>query len=145
MSSIPSVREPVTNPAHDVLREARHPLDCIFAPKVVAVIGATENPTAVGRTVLWNLISSPFGGTVYPVNPKRPSVLGIKAYPNLKALPEKADLIGDARSFLSAAREVALTKPIILIKAGRTPRPLEPKQPPRCAGRRPGRSLRQIA
>ena len=28
--------------------------------------------------------------------------------------------IGDARSFLSAAREVALTKPIIVIKAGRT-------------------------
>jgi acetyltransferase len=28
--------------------------------------------------------------------------------------------IGDARAFLSAAREVALTKPIIVIKAGRT-------------------------
>src|SRR5437667_5786326 len=28
--------------------------------------------------------------------------------------------IGDARSFLSAAREVALTKPIIVIKVGRT-------------------------
>jgi acetyltransferase len=41
---------------------------------------------------LWNLISTPFGGTVFPVNPKRPSVLGIQAYPNLSALPAPADL-----------------------------------------------------
>ncbi len=68
------------------------PLDPIFNARSVAVIGATENPGAVGRTVLWNLISSPFGGTVYPVNPKRPSVLGIKAYKNLKDIPEKVDL-----------------------------------------------------
>ena len=51
-----------------------------FSPKTVAVIGATENPDTVGRTMLWNLVTSPFGGTVYPVNPKRPSVLGVKAY-----------------------------------------------------------------
>jgi acetyltransferase len=42
--------------------------------------------------VLWNLIANPFGGTVYPVNPKRPSVLGIKAYPNVAAIPGKVDL-----------------------------------------------------
>jgi acetyltransferase len=46
----------------------------------------------VGRTILWNLISSPFGGTVFPVNPKRPSVLGIKAYPDIATVPEKVDL-----------------------------------------------------
>ncbi|HNO94789.1 MAG TPA: acetate--CoA ligase family protein, partial [Anaerolineales bacterium] len=38
-------------------------------------------------------MSSSFGGTIYPVNPKRPSVLGIKAYPDLKSIPEKLDLI----------------------------------------------------
>jgi acetyltransferase len=81
-----------TDLAHDILRQERHPLDAIFAPKNVAVIGATETPNSVGRTVLWNLISSPFGGTVFPVNPKRPSVLGIKAYPNIAAVPEKVDL-----------------------------------------------------
>ncbi len=84
---------PKSDPAHDVLHAARHPLDTFFKPKNVAVIGATENPGSVGRTVLWNLISSPFGGTVYPVNPKRPSVLGIKAYPNIAAVPEKVDLV----------------------------------------------------
>ena len=68
------------------------PVNTFFAPKAVAVIGASETPGSVGRTVLWNLVSSPFGGTVYPVNSKRTSVLGIKAYPNLAALPGPADL-----------------------------------------------------
>ena len=68
------------------------PLDVFFSPESVAVIGATETPGSVGRTVLWNLISTPFGGTVYPVNLKRPSVLGIKAYPNVGAVPAQVDL-----------------------------------------------------
>src|SRR5262252_8842354 len=71
----------------------RHPLDAIFAPKSVAVVGATEKAGSVGRTVLWNLMNTPFGGPIYPVNPTRPSVLGIKAYPKLSALPEKPELI----------------------------------------------------
>jgi acetyltransferase len=81
-----------TDLAHDVLRQERQPLDVIFAPRNVAVIGATEAPNSVGRTLLWNLVSNPFGGTVYPVNLKRPSVLGIRAYPNIAAVPERVDL-----------------------------------------------------
>jgi acetyltransferase len=78
--------------AHDFLRQERGPLDVFFAPKTVAVVGATEAAGSVGRTILWNLISSPFGGTVFPVNPKRPSVLGIKAYKTLAEVPAKVDL-----------------------------------------------------
>jgi acetyltransferase len=70
----------------------RRPLDAIFEPRNIAVIGATEARGSVGRTLLWNLVSSPFGGTVFPVNPKRANVLGIKAYPNIAAVPEKVDL-----------------------------------------------------
>jgi acetyltransferase len=69
-----------------------HPLNAIFEPKSIAVIGATEKEGSVGRTILWNLISNPFGGTVFPINAKRASVLGIKAYPNLAALPQQVDL-----------------------------------------------------
>ena len=83
---------PVFEPAHDIYHYEPTALDAIFAPKNVAVIGATENPGSVGRTILWNLISNPFGGTVFPVNPKRAGVLGIKAYPNIAAVPEKVDL-----------------------------------------------------
>ncbi|MBN2549528.1 MAG: bifunctional acetate--CoA ligase family protein/GNAT family N-acetyltransferase [Anaerolineales bacterium] len=84
---------PNFDPAHDVLRYERTALDSIFAPKNVALIGATENPGSVGRTVMWNLISSPFGGAVFPVNPKRSSILGVKTYPNIASVPEPVDLV----------------------------------------------------
>ncbi len=78
--------------ASDILRAGRHPLDAIFRPRSVAVIGATEKAGSVGRTIVSNLIGSPFGGTVFPVNPKRSSVLGIKAYPTLADIPDAVDL-----------------------------------------------------
>lgn len=87
-SSLPSF-----DPVHDVYHYEFQPLDAIFTPKNVAVIGATETQGTVGRTVLWNLISSPFGGAVFPVNPKRSSILGIKAYPNIASVPEPVDLV----------------------------------------------------
>jgi len=83
---------PKVEAAHDILRGRQHPLDVFFAPGRVAVIGATENPGSVGRTLFWNLISNPFGGAVFPVNPKRSHVLGVKAYPNIRAIPEQIDL-----------------------------------------------------
>jgi len=84
--------DPRVESAHDIFHARRHPLDAIFAPKSIAVIGATENPGSVGRTVFQNLGRGGFQGVVYPVNPKRPSVLSVKAYPTLAAVPEKVDL-----------------------------------------------------
>jgi len=78
--------------AESTILKKPQPLDVFFSPENVAVVGATETPGSVGRTILWNLISSPFGGTVYPVNLKRPSVLGIKAYPTVSAVPAQVDL-----------------------------------------------------
>ncbi|SEM09540.1 acetyltransferase [Stigmatella aurantiaca] len=87
-----SARPPV-EPTYDLLhQQARHPLDALFAPRSVAVIGASERQGSVGRTLLWNLISNPFGGTVYPVNPKRSNVLGIRTWPSISAIPEPVDL-----------------------------------------------------
>jgi acetyltransferase len=89
MKPLPAVKP---ESAHDILKQGANPLDPFFTPRNIAVIGATENPGSVGRTTLWNLISSPFGGAVFPVNPKRPSVLGIKAYPTVKEIPALVDL-----------------------------------------------------
>ncbi len=83
---------PLQDLAQRARAEQRLPLDAIFAPQAVAVIGATEKAGSVGRSILWNLIQSPFGGTVYPVNPKRPNVLGIRSYPKIAAVPEPVDL-----------------------------------------------------
>jgi len=83
---------PVHDKAHDVLRSEEHPLDAIFHPHSVAVVGASDRQGSVGRAVLWSLLSSPFGGTVYPVSDKRASVLGIKSYPTVEQIPEHVDL-----------------------------------------------------
>src|SRR5262245_37630661 len=81
-----------TEPASDILRYERQPLRVFFAPRSVAVIGATDRAGSVGRSVLRNLIATPFGGVVYPVNPARESVLGIKAYHDLAAVPGPVEL-----------------------------------------------------
>src|SRR5262245_18861966 len=83
---------PPTDQAHDVLRAERQALEALFAPRSVAIVGATEKPGSVGRTLVENLIRTPFGGTVFPVNPKRPNVLGIKAYPSIAEIPDRIDL-----------------------------------------------------
>lgn len=77
---------------HDDVQQQFRALDAIFAPQNVAVIGATETIGSVGRTIMWNLITNPFGGAVFPVNPKRPSVLGVKAYPTIQDVPDQVDL-----------------------------------------------------
>ncbi len=82
---------PLSDPSLGFFHRMEKGLSELFAPKSVALIGATENPGSVGRTVMANLVGS-FPGTIYPVNPKRDSVLGVKAYPSLAALPEKPDL-----------------------------------------------------
>ena len=82
-----------TDRTSDILDSTRDPLDAFFSPRSVAVVGATEKEGSVGRTLSWNLISSPFGGAVFPINPKRSSVLGVKAYPTLADVPDPLDLV----------------------------------------------------
>ncbi len=79
-------------PAHDVLGSRRGPIDVFVRPKSVAVIGASESPGSVGRTLMANLTGSAFGGQVYPVNPKRSKVLELACYPRLADVPAEVDL-----------------------------------------------------
>src|SRR5208283_3109729 len=65
-------------------------LDFLFAPKTVAIVGATDREGSVGRAVLENLRG--FKGAVYPVNPKHPTLLEIPSFPSLAAVPAKVDL-----------------------------------------------------
>ena len=116
-------KPPKVEAAHDILRGRQHPLDVFFAPERVAVIGATESPGSVGRNLFWNLISNPFGGAVFPVNPKRSHVLGVKAYPNIRAIPEQIDLavvVAPAVSVPQVIRDCAdsKVKAAIVISAG---------------------------
>lgn len=67
-------------------------LDALFLPDSVAVIGATERPGTVGRTVLENLRHPSFQGKVYAVNSRHSEICGLKAYARIGEVPEKVDL-----------------------------------------------------
>ncbi|HYO73923.1 MAG TPA: bifunctional acetate--CoA ligase family protein/GNAT family N-acetyltransferase [Archangium sp.] len=119
-----STRAPPNDPSYDLLhQQGRHPLDALFSPHSVAVVGASERQGSVGRTILWNLISNPFGGTVYPINPNRKNVLGIRAWPSLESLPEPVELaviVTPADTVPGVMRECARmgVKGAIIISAG---------------------------
>jgi len=72
--------------------DVRRPLDSIFSPRTVAVIGATETEGAVGRTVFSNVIHGSFGGTAFPINPKRKTILGVPCFSSIRAVPKHVDL-----------------------------------------------------
>ncbi len=80
------------DPSHDVLQSEGHPLDAIFRPQSVAVIGATPREATVGRTVLANLIAPGFAGQVHAVNPKHTEILGRPCYPAIAQVPAPVDL-----------------------------------------------------
>jgi acetyltransferase len=70
----------------------RHSLDPFFRPGSVAVFGASATPGSVGSILIRNLLENPFGGVVYPINPKRRAVHGVHCYPGLAEVPEPVDL-----------------------------------------------------
>src|SRR3954452_8043035 len=72
--------------------ERAHSLDPLFHPASVAVVGASATPGSVGGILMRNLLEHPFGGVVYPVNPKRRAVHGVYCYPDLARVPEAVDL-----------------------------------------------------
>jgi len=61
--------------------------------RIVAVVGASRNPEKWGHKVFKTLLERYPDLKVYPINPKAETILGRRAYPNLRALPEKPDLV----------------------------------------------------
>ena len=103
--------------------KSRTALECFFAPKTVAVIGATEHEGGVGRTVLVNLRNGKFPGKVFAVNPKHSAVLGLPCLPSVIAIPEKIDLavvVTPAQTVPTVIRECvdAGVRSAIVISAG---------------------------
>ncbi|MBD3397885.1 CoA-binding protein [Candidatus Micrarchaeota archaeon] len=74
------------------MREGLSNLKYVFAPKSIAVIGASENPSKLGNVILKNLVDGGYEGKIYPVNPKYQELLGMRCYPDIKKLRGKVDL-----------------------------------------------------
>jgi len=67
-------------------------IERMFDPETVAVIGATEREGSVGRAIMENLLAGKEEREIFPVNPNRKTVLGLKCYPSIKDVPEHVDL-----------------------------------------------------
>jgi len=67
-------------------------LSKFFKAKCVAVIGASSTPGRIGFEVLRSLSQYDYEGKVYPINPTRSEILGMKCYPSVLAVPDKIDL-----------------------------------------------------
>ncbi|GGK41329.1 bifunctional acetate--CoA ligase family protein/GNAT family N-acetyltransferase [Nocardia camponoti] len=77
--------------AREAASEARS-VGNLLAPGSVAVIGATVDPARVGGAVFANLLAGGFSGPVYPVNPNRQSVQGVRSYATVRDIPDHVDL-----------------------------------------------------
>ena len=67
-------------------------LQCALAPRSIAVIGASDNPHKVGGRPILYLQKFGYRGAVYPVNPGRATVQGLRAYASIRDLPEAPEL-----------------------------------------------------
>jgi acetyl-CoA synthetase (ADP-forming) len=67
-------------------------MDAIFNPGSVAVIGASDNPGKLGSHVMKSLTQGGFPGRIFPINPGKDEILGIKTFPSLLHVPEEIDL-----------------------------------------------------
>lgn len=65
----------------------------LMNPQSVAVIGASEDQTKFGGRLYKTLIRHGYKGTIYPINPGRESLFGIKTFPDISALPEAPDMV----------------------------------------------------
>jgi acetyltransferase len=70
-----------------------HYLSPMFAPRSVALVGATEKPLKLGRLVLENLLQGGFRGEIFAINPKYTEVLGQPCWRSLTALEQAVDLV----------------------------------------------------
>ncbi len=67
-------------------------LASFFAPKGVAVIGASHDPTKLGYGLARNLIQSNYKGAVHLINPKGGSLFGQPMYASVLEIPDPVDL-----------------------------------------------------
>lgn len=100
-----------------------HPLDALFRPRSVAVIGASRKRGSIAGELFHNLLLSGFPGPIYPVNPAARSVQSVRAYPSILDIPDEVDLavvVVPQRVAMKAVEDCAKkgVRGIVLITAG---------------------------
>lgn len=72
---------------------SQNALDALFNPKSVAVVGASNTPSSFGYFYMYALTAHEYKGALYPINPKAPEIMGVKAYPDLEQVPGNVDFV----------------------------------------------------
>jgi len=80
------------SPGESTGRRGRSPLDCLTSPSSIAIIGASGSAGSISSQPLKHLRACGYKGRVYPVNPVRDEIDGVRCYPSVEALPETPDL-----------------------------------------------------
>ena len=98
-------------------------LDKLFAPRSVALIGATPRPGSVGAVVARNLRRAGFAGELMLVNPHYDTIDGLTVHPNVASLPRAPDLgviVTPAETVPCLIHELAArgTRAAVVITAG---------------------------
>ncbi|HLZ59972.1 MAG TPA: CoA-binding protein [Ktedonosporobacter sp.] len=100
-----------------------YPLEEVFQPRSVAILGASRATQKWGHVAAKQLINGGFAGEIYLINPSVPEILGRATYPTLRAVPAPVDLAVIATSFahVTSAVEDCIAhgvKGIVIITAG---------------------------
>ena len=98
-------------------------LSTLYNPQSIAVVGASASRDKVGNVVVRNLMNDNFPGQIYPVNPKRDEIEGLKCYHSVKEIPhevEQAVICIPAPYVSDAMRECGEkgVKSVVVITAG---------------------------
>jgi acetyltransferase len=121
-------------------------LDKLFAPRSVAIVGASRRERSLGRTILRNLRESGFAGRLSIVNPTYPEIDGIACVASLEDIPEAPDLVvisvppASVAGVVEAAGRTGAAAAIV-ITAGLGHGPGSPAEEARLAARRHGLRL----
>lgn len=70
-----------------------HPLEALYKPKSIAVVGASSNPDKLGYVLLKNVIDYGFSGDLFPINPGGCEILGLATKSSLREIGKPVDLV----------------------------------------------------
>jgi acetate---CoA ligase (ADP-forming) len=103
--------------------ENKTDLNRLFAPRSIAIIGASSDFGRIGGLPIRFLLDNHYQGAIYPVNPKYDEIAGMTCYPSLAEIPHEVDLalVSVPRKFVKDAFDQCARKEVpfaILFSAG---------------------------
>ncbi len=95
----------------------------ILNPKSIAIVGASQDSKKLGSVILKNVLTSGFKGKIYPVNPKRKEIRGLKVFKKVSDIKEKVDvvcIVVPAKHVLDVVKDCTKKniKGLVIISAG---------------------------